>query len=418
MKLAKKSINFIILTKLVLVTMSFFMLRPTFYGQDASTYGLILLLVVVIIQLFEDLQKQRKMYFEKKNILFFSFLLALWLYLSIHILIINSINMEWTLKASLINIAVGGISLYVLRGTFNHIFFKTLIYIFMILTFSYFITVLLSFFVGLNSLFLYQDKLLGESYIYFFDSGKVFFPFTQSYGFTYFGQIVFPKALGFFRESGIFQAFLVSSFFAVDTLWSKNQKTIKFIIVLGILSTLSTAGMAIFMICIIIKFLMEKRLLLGFLSIIVGLFAIYFLPGIGIIDKTLIMGDSINDRINSSLEGLQLLIRYPFGLGFNYISENRNLGINLIGMSSMIGFIGLLLVLLLYFAPVFSTKNKKQYLLILLPLFLTLLTSQPILDAPAVYIFGFINVSVFDHTKSIKISNYDNSLNKEGITYV
>ena len=77
----------------------------------------------------------------------------------------------------------------------------------------------------------------------------------------------------------------------------------------------------------------------------------------------------------------------PFGTGLYDVGINdvELSGINLLAASSKIGIIGLVLVLMVYILPMLGYHAKKNYLIGITPILITLLYAQPIFDSPLIY---------------------------------
>ena len=112
------------------------------------------------------------------------------------------------------------------------------------------------------------------------------------------------------------------------------------------------------------------------------------MPFIGIHDKSNTHGISLDDRsdnISYAIENLNF-----FGDGM-YSSNEQHSGINLISMSDEIGLFALILIIVLYFSPLLVKKQDNVYYFIsFVPIALTSILAQPLLDAPLVYLFLFV----------------------------
>ena len=271
----------------------------------------------------------------------------------------------------------------------NYLFFRWFIKILLFFSISYSITLILGMFIGISFDKLLMFNIPVEGYE---SSGNIYFPFTQLYGFMTVANIKLPRALGFFRESGIFQAFLIWAFFNLKQYNLESNKN-KIILIFGIIGTFSTAGIAVLFGVYAIKLFINKKQMVSICLIGMSVIGLIYTPYIGLKAKSVTHSTSISDRSLATMNGLKRLKGNPFGTGIYNIEVNaiENSGINLLAISYKIGLIGLVLVLLVYFLPMYGYLYKRNYFVGVLPFFMTLLISQPILDAPFIYIMLLAN---------------------------
>ncbi len=385
---------------------SSFLLRPSSFGQEYTNIALILLAAAFVLYLMRIGFKKQKIRFTKKNIVIFVVFTIFWLYILVQGITLSVEKIDWVIKAVIAHLSSMFIFFILLSDPkVNKFYFKGLIIILLLNSLSYILTIVLILFgFDMNELYFLRTYVDTDIYYQFTHYGRVLFPFTQIYGRVFINNLEIPRALGFFREAGIYQMFLIFSIFNSNRYFKKHLKLINSILIIGVMSTFSTAGLVLLVVIFALKLFMEKKYSPSFATIVFSFIAFLFAPIVGFQDKSNTSVQSFDDRINSFYEGIDLLIKNPFGVGlYNAIdSTNRNLGIHLIGMSSMIGIIGLILILLVYFLPIVNYNNKKLYIISIAPFFLTLLTSQPILDAPLVYVMFLCNFAV----------NYVNDSNK------
>lgn len=386
--------------KILLLVISFFLLRPSGLGQQYTNYGLCLILVAFFLHAIEQYKYKNSYYLPKKNVIVIGSSLLLWLYLFAQSVMVGANNIDFVLKASVAHITTiicYGVILSHKKS--NYLFFRWIIKIFVLFSISYYITFVISLFVGgdFNRLFLFTIPI--ESYE---TSGNVYLPFTQLYGFMNVGNISLPRSLGLFRESGIFQAFLIWAFFNLKQYDLESRKN-KIIILLGIISTFSTSGIVIFFVVYSINLFFAKKRLLSMILILIGIFAALYTPYIGLHYKSETHGTSISDRTSATKNGLERLIENPIGVGLynkdDY--ESGTAGINLMALSYKIGAMGLILVMIVYFFPMFRYPYKNHYLVGVMPFLVTLIISQPILDAPIIYVMFLANYCYDDKIKKI-----------------
>jgi len=379
-----------VIITVLLMLISSFLLRPTSLGQEYTSIALILLSVAFFIHVIYLGMTRQKIKFTEKNIIIFIIFVIFWLFILIQGAIMNAKTMDWIIKAVIAHLVTMTLFLVLLSNPkTNKLYFKSLFIILLINATSYSITILLIVFgFDINSLFMFRTYVDTDIYYLFTSYGKVLFPFTQIYGIVRMGSMELPRALGFFREAGIYQMFIIFALFNVNRYFKKNLFLVYVLLIIGVFSTFSTAGLVLLVLIFSLKLFLDMKPFSSFFTLGISFLAFIFAPVVGFLDKSETSIQSFNDRLASFYEGIERLIDNPFGIGlYNTLdSSNRNLGINLFGMSSMIGVIGVVLVLLIYFLPLISYSHKKLYFISIMPFFLTLLTSQPILDAPLVYV--------------------------------
>jgi hypothetical protein len=102
-------------------------------------------------------------------------------------------------------------------------------------------------------------KSSGNGKDFGFDDWSLYYPVTVTEGSTQFGNQEIPRACGLFREPGIFQMFLVTSFFSIDFIRVKWPQLIKALLFGGILLTFSTIGVPVFFALLIYRSVMQRR---------------------------------------------------------------------------------------------------------------------------------------------------------------
>ncbi|MGG0510613.1 hypothetical protein ABE078_24435 [Priestia megaterium] len=383
--------------KVLILLVAVFLVKPAAMGQSLTSVGLFLSLFSLSIHLIQFSKKKIK--FTRKNFIVACSTLLVWTYLLGHASILGSNHLDFVIKAYLAHliIIVSGAIILSDRKS-NFLFFKFFILSLVISSISYSITYILSLKMGLETLYLFTLPIEGYK-----GSGNIYLPFTILYGVLNVGDIQLPRLLGLFRESGILQAFLIWAYFNLKSYNLNNKKWIKVFLVLGIIGTFSTTGIAVFLSTCVIYLLLNKKFLSSILISITMLLALFFTPYIGLAYKSETHGDSINDRMYATFNGLEKLKEHPLGEGLyqmNY-SDLSNSGINLLAISYKIGAIGFFLVLMMYLVPLYKYTHKKNYLICIFPLFITMLISQPLLDAPLVLIMFLANYE----SKEIKSYN-------------
>ncbi len=245
---------------------------------------------------------------------------------------------------------------------------------------------------------------------------KIIFPFSPVYvGRAVVGSYSMPRAIGFFREPGIFQLFLIVIFFIH---YSKNKKTDIFLfsIILLLLFTFSTAGLALFVFGMLIYFFMMGKISLGrvFLTSIfiipASIFMVFTTSQFGIITK--FQNKSGLDRIGAILDSFEILkTNALLGVGYGNTKSYTFEAVNFIGSLGQIGLLGFIIYLIPYLY-VFVKIKSSEFLAPFVALIATIFFSQPIYDKPISYIMlFFIYHSYCDKYKA------DNLITKEKVIY-
>jgi hypothetical protein len=307
-------------------------------------------------------------------------------------------NHEFAVKAYFLNVgAVLSAIVLFANNKGGEIFFDSLAFLIAIIGFSALITYMLAFVTPIDTLYLGEVSTPNYS-----NSGHVYFPFTIRYANYNFGSISLLRIQGIFREAGIFQAFAVSML-AYLYLQPKRSIFLSTGCLLSLLFTFSTAGIVSLFLLLLLLLLWPKnntiatdkelhqllaRWFIGIGLLFILPFVIIYTPGVGLADKYESHEVSVTDRSNAVLEGLSKGLVNPLGSGLYSGGEEHNSGINLFAATSQIGVIGLLLAIAIFLVPFVFIKalHKREYALIIAPIFVTGLTSQPLLDAPLVYI--------------------------------
>ncbi|URT70592.1 hypothetical protein [Cytobacillus firmus] len=300
-----------------------------------------------------------------------------WFFILLQTLLIPDTESKYLLQTSIINLILLIVFCILLNDkNLNYIYFRNLIRLIYILCLSFTITILLSEVISIEKLLYYQVNI-GN----YHTGGSIYFPFTAIYGIMHSGELALPKFQLFFRESGIAQAFIIWSIFNLKK-YKLNKKRIYIILHIGLIGTFSTTAIAIYFITLASFFILSgklnlKQLLVSMIILCGAYYGVMNIPFIGIQDKLITHSASIEDRLENNIGGVKELILNPFGQGFK-VSDSDNEGISILALTSKIGLIGLILLLLTFFGPMIFTMEKGNYLFSILPIFLTALLAQPI----------------------------------------
>jgi len=234
-----------------------------------------------------------------------------------------------------------------------------------------------------------------------------YFPFTLTVGSDRIGNIVLPRAGGIFREAGIYQMFIIFSFFAFDYLDVRYRRLARLLLIFSLFTTISTAGYVFFLVCVLYRMLSRRlfikrvyvisiwRILVGITSIGLLAIAIYIVVwragAVSVVSKLYVQGYRLKE-LDRTLELLPK--NFLFGAGFMAFQEEK-IGMHLIGILPSIGLCGVFLYLLMTAFGILSNYTKDTFVLFL-PVLATLLFAQP------VYQKGFTVFLLFLSIKSLQ----------------
>ena len=368
---------------------SAFTMRPTALGQKFSIFAVIIAITAICIYIFFQCEKSVNLLKIRKNFSIFISAFIFWVYCGIQSVIKNSNNVEFSLKAILINLSILFIFTIIMSNEkFNNKFFRLFIIILSLFCISYYITFILSFFIGLDNLYLFKFNIEG-----YLSSGRVYFPFTIEYNRTYIMDISVIRSMALFREAGIAQMFYLWGFFSGNN-YFKNNKAIRLIMFLGVISCFSTTGFITFIVVYSIEILLKLKkinikVLVSIIILAVSCMMFINTKGISIKDKD---PDSINDRTYVIKTSLDILSENPiFGIGFYNGDNNSQLGINFISSTHMFGIVGILLYSMIFFVSFIKSKCYTKFIIGISPIIITLLFAQPLIDSPLIYILLLAN---------------------------
>lgn len=371
----------------ILMVLSFCTLRPSALGQEYTVIALVLQYIAII--LFLITRRKLGISFSKKKyklkitltIVFF------WAYCLFQTFVLGTDGVEYTLKAAVASISTI-IIFYILLSNeeINFKFFRTIAYILKFTIVCWIITLALSFFIDYDNLYMFQIKVGGYE-----NGGKIYFPFTILYGFMTVGVVKLPRLLSLFREAGISQIVFIWFYFNLKT-YKLDSNVSRIIFFVGIIATFSTAGMFLFFFSLAIKYLLEKGSVKKYFvfatSLSLAIYLTIYAPGIGLASKSITHSTSITDRSNMMLRGIEKFIQNPIGQGMYSDLGISNVNINFIATMYTIGIIGVILFISIFLIPAIKRNNinNKRYIYCILPLFISIMISQPLIDAPMLYI--------------------------------
>ncbi|MES2883678.1 MAG: hypothetical protein V4709_02660 [Pseudomonadota bacterium] len=378
------------------VLLACFMLRPTAGGQTLTPIALILLLAFLLFDFINRRPHIQKPSAHSTCVALIG--IFLWIYLALHGIFSESERIDFVVKSTVAHvITIACVYLIFSDSQSSYRFFKYLSAFLMLPIVSYMVTALLGYLFSFDALYLFSMNI--EEYP---GTGDILFPITPVYTFVELPGVKLIRLSGFFRESGIAQAFYGWGFMSAPFLW-RRAGLVRFLFAAGMIFSISTVGIFLLALLIVgISFLslgelrgspMHRLARVAFVAALAGIvgFTTYYVsenvPVVGLRDKEE-RSVSADDRYDASSKSLLTISDYPLGLGL-YSNTGPNSTINLIGSIGEIGVLGFILVLSLYFVPPLLLRRHFYAAACVLPVFLTAVTSQPLLDAPFVYILLF-----------------------------
>lgn len=373
-----------------------FMLRPAAGGQSLTPVALLLITAVVCVEL---INRKFLLLRPSTHAILVAFLgVGFWMYLALHSLFAATGRTDFVAKSMIAHTVVIATAFFLFsESESNQKFFKYLSCLLMLPIASYAVTAALACFVGFDSLLIFSMTI--EDYP---GTGDVLFPFTPVYTYINLPEVRLIRLSGYFRESGIAQAFYGWGFVSAPFLWRRSN-FVRAVFAAGMIFTISTAGIFLLAVLLIaVSFaganaagLSQKKTVLRFMGILVvtgGVgFATYYVsenvPVVGLRDKEE-RSVSADDRYDANAGSLLYVAEYPMGKGL-YSSTIPNSTINLIGSIREIGLPGFFLFLSLYLVPILVLRKRFYALLCVVPVLLTAISSQPLMDAPFAYVLLF-----------------------------
>ncbi len=389
----RRSVQRLSLLGLLLVC---FLLRPAAGGQSLTPVALLLIVAVAGVSLINSGFRVSRPSSHSLSVALLG--IGLWVYLALYSVASGIGRTDFVAKSTIAHIVVIAASLLVFTDASSHrAFFRYLSICLMVPIVSYAVTASIAYFIGFDSLHLFSMTI--EDYP---GTGDVLFPITPVYTYIEVPGVRLVRLSGFFRESGIAQAFYGWGFVAAPFLW-RRVLLVRTIFGAGMIFTISTAGIFLLGILIIAVSVLaigmgassrrRRALKLFSVAVVAGAvgFGTYYVnenvPVVGLKDKEE-RSVSADDRYDANAGSLQAISEHPLGLGL-YTSTIPNSTINLIGSLREIGLPGLFLFLALYLGPPLLLRHKWYALLCVIPVLLTAISSQPLLDAPFAYLLLF-----------------------------
>lgn len=369
-----------------LVFLGFIMSRPMILGNNYSMVGLAILVLIVMVELYRS---GLKINIEKNGKIYFSMVLF-FLYCALNCLLFQSDRMQEGLQTVVYLVGCCAAFYFLGKNQILKVAFIRIIYgMLSLFAISYVISVLLMMYRGWDSIYLFEID-----YGYFIKA-TVYSPFTITYGNLSLNGVVFKRLLGFARECGIMQLFYIWGFYMCDKYFKKTI-FLRVLMCIGIIACLSTTGFIVFTISLIfymdIKKIFSWKTVAAIGLIAIGIYMTFFANGTSISTRATA---TITDRLSGFIAGYEAFKDSPFfGKGFydtlGYSNEVQ-VGVSAISSLGQIGIFGILFWLYSYFVAFKLSKNKRRYLHSVTPIIITGMFAQPLLAAPATYLFLFMD---------------------------
>ena len=223
------------------------------------------------------------------------------------------------------------------------------------------------------------------------------FPYSPYfYNIAYIGDITLPRATGILREPGLFQVLAITTFFGVDFTNIKRKLFFKIGSILLLFTTFSTAGFGSFTVCWAYYYVFARRssgttisrssaktwaLRIGAVGALVGIvyFSIFFDSKFSLMGK--LQSGSGQVRLLAIVDAFNVLMQHPLiGIGYGNTQVDS---VIFIGVMAQIGFLGIFLAFMMSVAPNLDLiASRHPVLVLLIPVLLTTLFSQPLFDKP------------------------------------
>ncbi|EOP63410.1 hypothetical protein [Bacillus cereus] len=373
----------------LLLLLSTMLMRPALLGESYTLLGVVLSGMTFILYLCINI---RLIKIEGKLLKIFLINSLYWFYLLIQSLFIQDSNYVGILRDIIITLPViFFVAVIFSNKKYSFYFGKNFILILYYLSISYLITLGLAFFIDIESLFLFQINI-GE----YFTGGNIYFPLTPIYGFMNVEGFSIIKFQSLFRESGISQAFIIWAIFNLKK-FKLDKKIVYIALHLGLIGTTSTAGLVTYFMTLLVYITLSKKISVGriiniLIIFLIGVLLVFKMPFFGFSNKINTHSDSINERTQITAGALNDLILNPFGEGIK-TTDLPNSGINMLSLSEKIGLVGLIILLATFIYPYFISRDKRGYMVSILPILITALFSQPIAGYSIIAVISMLGMN-------------------------
>lgn len=400
----------VIATVLVL---ALFLVRPSALGQSLTPVGLGLTVIALVLYVAAGgLSRPLSRSALQGIVVVVAAFVLYTIYESMLAFLYGHADVELFVKQTLTAlIVIIGYGAYLASAKNNRLFFLQVSTVVALLGVSSLISLVLFHFFNRNSLHLFDIAVKGYSDQYdAFDAvsgsrtGSVYFPFSMLYGDFRLPGLDLPRFSGMFREAGIFQG-IACFCFAVEW-FTRKSKLRLFGHVAAVISSFSTLGVALLLGLIGLLFIERKGLRSGTAVFSVlfaagALWAVLYMPAIGLANKSVTHAKSVDDRTNAITMGTDEFEHHPLGTG-PYSDPTPNSGINLIASIGQIGLIGVLLqVIILSGIRGIQFQYQRRRIIACMPLLLTALVSEPLAGQAMIYILAMLSLPKTEESDGI-----------------
>lgn len=227
-------------------------------------------------------------------------------------------------------------------------------------------------------------------------TGRLLFPFTPTYATQTAFDVVFPRFIGLGREAGWMGMYGAAAFFLVPRAFKRRSARflLSALLIAGVLTTLSTAGFAIFVVTLSVLFMTSidrvkdaaVRMVLHLLAlglIVASFWVAWNAPILGLADKSVQNAASLTERTRLTDQGWSALQSLTLGAP----SNETNAGISALASVVEWGWPYLLLIMAAILVPLLVTKSRAPALAPVGVIAATLLLFQPPSGSTGAYAF-------------------------------
>lgn len=385
----------------ILVIASIPLLRPNVLGETFALVGTALCLMAALIAFAGD---RGKLGFPRPYLVTCVSLSALYIWLLVNASMFGTDGVVLIFQGAVTTaLTVTAVGFVLASPSRRRLVGKGFVYLVLALCVSYTITFAVWVALGIGALPVatFQIRDSAEAV------ASVFFPFTPSFGVQGVFGVQIPRFTGLGREPGWMALYCGLALL----LWPRVGKPRllgQFVLVVGLLGTVSTAGFGGFVVVVIVAWIMRRPsrgdaftnyiALVGKLSCLAGaIWIAFFAPVLGLGAKDEMNAVSLNDRTTATQAGLDALVTSPLGGVGTGLQES----INLIASIAPFGVPFGLLVIAALFLPRLGHPSKHMTTAPIALIFITLLLSQPAGDSTFVFILAGLVYVLVDGKRAV-----------------
>lgn len=374
----------------VLMFAATMLVRPSLFGEEFTYVGSVVVFAVGCMVLLLGKCEVRLL---RLTVLSQGSAITLWTWLALHSYLAGVSAVFPVTAFGTVTLCCAGALLGFSNSECHDAFFASLRGYLALMGASYLVTAVLAQVVGLDTL--YVGTVSVKHYA---EATRMHLPFTFAYSYREVAGILLPRSGAGFREAGIAQAFYAFSILTMPRIDRLRDRVVFVLFIIGGFGALSTIGMGIVGVSALARLANvghASKIRVNWTTIVGALLA-YWAIDFGMNDKGVGLSrklDSMSyfDRERQTMDGLAYFWAHPFGAGM--YSTASPAGINLLSLLGNIGILGLVAVIGNIVASWLGSENRLQKFVAMLPLFVTGLFSQPLLDAPLVFLcYGYLAI--------------------------